>query len=136
MKIGIVRTDDLGLGDARLGVVNALEQFRTSRYRLGQMLSTYKTFFGATRGWIAAAKMIASAMGCDERTLRRIVDDFEAVSSIPSVVIKALEQAGIDPAARRNARIVSKMPNPSGSFENASSSIEGVFRQLQVTVPL
>jgi hypothetical protein len=104
-----VEGDEAGMRDARLAVVNALEQYRRSRYRLGQKLSAYKAFYGVTRGWIAAAKVIAGVMGCDERTIRRIVEDFERVSDVPAVVIKALEQAGIDPAARRNAFIISKI---------------------------
>jgi hypothetical protein len=81
--------------------VNALEGFRSSRYRLGQKLSAYKAFFKAKQGWMAAAKSIADAIGCDERTIRRAIDDFERVSEVPDVVIKALQQAGFDPAAER-----------------------------------
>jgi hypothetical protein len=109
IEAGLVKRDGVGLGDARLGVVNALEQFRNSRYRLGQMLATYKRFFCAAHGWMAAAREIAGVMCCDERTLRRIVDDFERVSGVPDVVIKALERAGIDPATRKNATLISRI---------------------------
>jgi hypothetical protein len=63
---------------------------------------------------MTAAKAIATAIGCDERTIRRTVNDFERVSNVPDVVIKALQQAGFDPAARKNAGMISKilrMPN-------------------------
>ncbi len=48
---------------------------------------------------MAAAKAIANAIGCDERTIRRTIDDFERVTQVPDAVIKALEQAGFDLAA-------------------------------------
>ena len=96
------------LSDVRLSLVNALEDFRRSRFRLGKMLSAYKKIYLASHGWLAAAKVIAIAVGCDERTVRRIVEDYDRVSEVPAVVIDALEKAGIDPAARRNASIVAK----------------------------
>jgi hypothetical protein len=101
LESGCVDINELGLGSARLSLVNALEGFRSSRYRLGQKLSAYKAFFKAKQGWMAAAKSIADAIGCDERTIRRAIDDFERVSEVPDVVIKALQQAGFDPAAER-----------------------------------
>jgi hypothetical protein len=109
LEVGWINKDELGLGSARLSLVNALEGFRSSRYRLGQKLSAYKKFFKANQGWMATAKSIAEAIGCDERTIRRTIDDFERVSAVPDVVIKALQQAGFDPAARKNASIVSKI---------------------------
>jgi len=109
LESGCVNMNELGLGSARLSLVNALEGFRSSRYRLGQKLSTYKAFFKASQGWMAAAKAIADAIGCDERTIRRAIDDFERVSEVPDVVIKALQQAGFDPAARKNAGVISKI---------------------------
>jgi hypothetical protein len=58
---------------------------------------------------MVAATAIADAMGCEERTIRRIIDDFERVSEVPDVVIKALQQAGFDPAARKNAGMIAKI---------------------------
>jgi hypothetical protein len=120
LESGCVNINELGLGSARLSLVNALEGFRSSRYRLGQKLSAYKTFFKANQGWLAAATAIADAMGCDERTIRRIIDDFEMVSEVPDVVIKALQQAGFDPAARKNAGMIAKilgMPDKSADLD-------------------
>ena len=109
LESGCVNMNELGLGSARLSLVNALEGFRSSRYRLGQKLSEYKAFFKASQGWMVAATAIADAMGCDERTIRRIIDDFERVSEVPDVVIKALQQAGFDPAARKNVGVIAKI---------------------------
>jgi hypothetical protein len=109
LEVGCVGINELGLGSARLSLVNALEGFRSSRYRLGQKLSAYKSFFKASQGWMVAATAIADAMGCEERTIRRIIDDFERVAEVPDVVIKALQQAGFDPAARKNAGMIAKI---------------------------
>jgi hypothetical protein len=119
--------NELGLGSARLSLVNALEGFRSSRYRLGQKLSEYKAFFKASQGWMVAATAIADAMGCDERTIRRIIDDFERVSDVPDVVIKALQQAGFDPAARKNAGMIAKilgMPDKTADLDLEISATE------------
>lgn len=122
-------TEQLGLGSARLSLVNALEGFRSSRFRLGQKLSAYKVFFKANQGWMTAAKAIADAIGCDERTIRRTIDDFERVSNVPDVVIKALQQAGFDPAARKNAGVISKilkMPNKATEMNPEAAVLSAV----------
>lgn len=106
-----------GLGDARLALLHALEQYRASRYRLGKTLCEYKRFYTQARTWIRVASAIARVLGCDERTVRRMVSDFECVAHVPAAVIKALENAGIDPAARRNATIIGRILRmPSGTF--------------------
>lgn len=86
-----VNTEQLGLGSARLSLVNALEGFRSSRFRLGQRLSAYKGFFKADQGWMTAAKAIAGAIGCDERTIRRTIDGFERVCTRPVTRIESLQ---------------------------------------------
>ena len=108
IEVGLVGDGGSGLSDARLAVVNALEQYRRSRYRLGEMLSAYRKFFLLARGWSVAAIVIAGAIGCDERTIRRIVEDYDRVSGVPALVIKSLEQLGIDPSARKNASMIAK----------------------------
>jgi len=127
LESGCINMNELGLGSARLSLVNALEGFRSSRYRLGQKLSEYKAFFKASQGWMVAATAIADAMGCDERTIRRIIDDFERVSDVPDVVIKALQQAGFDPAARKNAGMIAKilgMPDKTADLDLEISATE------------
>ena len=101
--------DRSGICDSRLSVISAAEGYRRTRYRLGEALAKYKSFFIEQGGWLVAAKLIADALGCDERTVRRIVNDYERVSAVPATVIKALEQAGIDPAARRNSTMIARI---------------------------
>ena len=120
IEVGHVGEGDSGLSDARLALVNALEQYRKSRYRLGEMLSGYRKFFLVTRGWSAAAVAIAGAIGCDERTIRRIVEDYDRVAGVPALVIKSLEQLGIDPSARKNASMIAKVLRmPMGAIDSA-----------------
>jgi hypothetical protein len=101
---------DLGkVKDARLAFVHALEQYRDSRYRLGERLAAYKKYYVAEQGWMEAARAVASAMGRDERTVRCIVDDFQRVSGVSAKAIKELERRGIDPAAPKNAPTITKL---------------------------
>ena len=118
----------VGLVDARLALLNAMEQYRASRYRLGRMLSAYRQFYTEARAWMSVANAIAGVLGCDERTVRRIVSDYESVAQVPDAVIKALENAGIDPAARRNASVIGRiLKMPSGAFlANPDSTLRSV----------
>ena len=103
--IGLVNVDILG---ARHTLVAALGQYRTSRFLLGEALAAYKRQFAAKndhsagdRGWMAAAKSVAEAMGRDERTVRNIIADYERTASLPGTVIQAAQARGIDLAQRR-----------------------------------
>ena len=103
--IGLVNVDVLG---ARHTLVAALGQYRTSRFLLGEALAAYKKQFAAKndhsagdRGWMAAAKSVAEAMGCHERTVRNIIADYERTASLPGTVIQAAQARGIDLAQRR-----------------------------------
>jgi hypothetical protein len=44
--------------------------------------------------------------GDNDRTIREILSDFERVRETPAPVVRALEQAGIDPAAKSKAKVV------------------------------
>jgi hypothetical protein len=100
-----VNVDVLG---ARHTLVVALGQYRTSRFLLGEALAAYKKQFAASndhsagaRGWMAAAKSVAEAMGRDERTVRNIIADYERIASLPGTMIQAAQTRGIDLAQRR-----------------------------------
>ena len=78
---------------------------------------------------MVAAKAIADAIGCDERTIRRAIDDFERFSEVPDVGIKALRQAGFDPAARKNAGVISKilrMPDQAAEMNPEAAVLSAV----------
>jgi len=93
--------------------MEALDQYHTSRYRFGEALATYKAFFAEGRAWMQAAELIGQAIGRDERTVRRILEDYERASRLSVEALDALETKGIDPAAKKNApllKIIHAMP--------------------------
>ena len=95
--------------------MEALPQYRNSRYQFGKLLSAYKVFFIEEGGWLATAAAIGEALGCDERTVRRIAEDYDRASKLPVEALDALQTQGIDPAAKKNTAIVSNllsMPRP------------------------
>ena len=108
--IGPVNAGILG---ARHALVAALERHKKSRFQLGQALAEYKTHFAVksdhaagARGWMAAARSIAEEMGCNERTIRNIIADYERIASLPSTIIQAAQARGIDLAQRKHCPAV------------------------------
>lgn len=104
-----IKEISVDLAHARSAVVGALPAFRSSRLNIGRILRTYKEQFKAARGWTAAVKVIADAVGCDERTADRIIEDYERASSLPALVIEAMEEQKINPAAAKNAPMIAKL---------------------------
>jgi hypothetical protein len=103
------------LAQARNSVVGSLPGFKCSRMDFGRVLRAYKEHFKAERGWMEAAKVIAGALRCDERTVYRIIEDYERASQLPAVTLEAMAEQKIDPAAAKNAEIVGnllQMPVP------------------------
>jgi hypothetical protein len=98
--------DDSKAVDAKQKLVSALEKYHKSHFRLGKALAAYKEYYAEARGWMAAAKVISDAWGCDERTIRRIVECYELAAEIPSEAIAELEALGLDPGAKRNQSII------------------------------
>jgi hypothetical protein len=91
--------------DLRSQLVAAVGVYRTSRYRLGETLYAYRTALphGA---WTPVVKAIATASHLTDRTLREILSDYERVRETPAAVVQALQHSGIDPAAKRQEKIV------------------------------
>ena len=58
---------------------------------------------------MAAARMIAAALDRDERTVFRILDDYERVAQLPAIVLEAIRVQNIDPAARKHAALVENL---------------------------
>jgi len=120
-----VDNNDGAAHDAREELLVALQEYHSSRYKFGRALAAYKVFFLADKGWIAAAKVLAKAIGCDESTIRRIIKDYERVSTIPEGVIRELESHGIDPAAKKHEQVIAnilKMP-PSVAQSNPKEAV-------------
>lgn len=109
-----LETEHLGSGrwelnQARTGLLAALQAFGHSRYDLGRALRQYKSHFKAEQGWMAAARIIAAALDRDERTVFRILDDYERAAQLPAIVLEAMQVQNIDPAARKHAALVENL---------------------------
>lgn len=120
-----IRDSSAALAHARNSVVSALPGFKSSRMNFGRILRAYKEHFKAARGWTAAMKVIAEAIGCDERTIDRIIEDYERASQLSSITLGAMVEQKIDPAAAKNAPVVEKlvqMPRPA-TREQAAEAV-------------
>lgn len=99
-------SSDRKVRQAREGLISALRSYTSSRFHVGRTLCAYKELFKAEQLWMQAAKIIATSIDRDERTIFRIIDDFEWASHLPAITIDALQDQNIDPAAGKNALIV------------------------------
>ncbi len=108
------------LTQSRLSVVRMAKDYRQSRFNFGRVLRQYQQHFKAERGWVAAATEIADAIGCDVRTIYRIIEGYERAQGLSPFVLEVLEQHGLDPAAAKNTEIVEgllKAPQPESTTE-------------------
>ena len=124
-----IKDDDGTAAGVRESIMEALPQYRNSRYQFGKLLSAYKVFFIEEGGWLAPAAAIGEALGCDERTVRRIAEDYDRASKLPVEALDALQTQGIDPAAKKNMAIVSNllsMPRPVVQSEPVESITQAV----------
>ena len=119
------------LAHARNSVAGALPGFRNLRMAFGRVLRAYKEHYKAARGWTAAMQVIAEALGCDERTVERIIESYERASQLPAITLEEMEKQKIDPAAARNAPVVEKliqMPQPANR-EEAAEAVRTVYER-------
>ncbi len=120
--------DGVALVQARSAVVNLVSKYCDSRFQLGRVLRNYRIHFKAERGWVIAAQAIAEAIKRDERTVYRIIEDYERASQLPQIVLEAMEAQKIDPAAPKNAGMIQKlalMPKPA-TRKNAAAIVAQV----------
>lgn len=126
-----IHTESRELAKTRNSVVGGLQAFGNSRFQLGRVLRQYKMLFKSGRGWVAAAKLIATAMDREERTVYRIIEDFERASQLPPIVLEAMLEQQIEPAAAKNISVVEtllNMPEPKTS-EKASAVVREAFKK-------
>ncbi len=112
------------LAQARNSVVGSLPGFKMNRMNFGRILRAYKVHHKAERGWTAALKVIADALQCDERTVYRIIEDYERASQLPEIILAVMAEQKIDPAAAKNAPVIEKlleMPKPTTRVEAADA---------------
>ena len=119
--------------DAREAIVSALPTYRASRYEFGRLLAAYKAFFTEDRGWMEAAKAIAGALGCDERTIRRIVEDYRHAAQFPPEIAEELGVQGIDAAAKKTAPHISNLLTlpVSGARSNLKAVVTAAVNKMK-----
>ena len=125
-----IHTESAKLAQTRNSVVGGLQAFGNSRFQLGRVLRQYKMHFKSGHGWVAAAKLIAAAMDREERTVFRIIEDYERASPLPPIILEAMLEQQIEPAAAKNISVVEtllKMPEPKTS-EKASAVVREAFK--------
>jgi hypothetical protein len=104
-----IENDDGAAQPARIALIKTIGVYQSKRYDVGKALAEYKACFIAERGWMAVVKVIGQAMGCDERTVRRILDDFVRANGVPGPAIEELRKRNIDPAAKKNETIITSL---------------------------
>jgi hypothetical protein len=95
-------------------------------------LRAYKGYFKPEKQWMAAAKVIGAALNRDEKTIFRIIEDFERADQLPAITIEALLEQNIDPAAHKHAEAVEdllEMPEPETSEEAAAAVATAMKRR-------
>ncbi len=129
-----IHTESAELAKTRNSVVGGLQKFGNSRFQLGRVLRQYKMHFKSEHGWVAAAKLIAAAMDREERTVFRMLEDYERASQLSPIILEAMREQQIEPAAAKNSDLVEtllKMPEPKTS-EKASAVVREAFNKQVV----
>lgn len=116
---------------SREGVIAAVGVYAHSRYNLGRALRAYKVHFKAERAWIAAAEIVGDAIGRDQKTVFRIIADFERADRLPAITIEAMQDQNIDPGKHAYADAIEElieMPSPE-TREEAATAVATTMKQ-------
>src|ERR1035441_3387570 len=84
------------LTSARRSLPAALRAYTRKRFELGGILFKYRNLLKTKKCWTQAARVIANAISRDERTVYRIVKDFELAIQLDSELLSALAEQSID----------------------------------------
>lgn len=87
-------------------VLGALKNYTNSRFHLGETLASYKLACKVDGVWLRASAAIAKHIRINQRTLVRILSDYQRVAGVPQTVLSAMEAEGFDPAQRKNAPLL------------------------------
>jgi hypothetical protein len=127
----LMSQQDFGFKQARETVLATVVQCRRTRFKLGHALSNYRRCFKAEQSWMPAVKAIAGAISCSERTVHRIISDYELAAELPAMTLDAMFDLEIDPAAGKNAPLVeelSRIPEPE-THEEAAKAVTNAHQQ-------
>lgn len=120
----------VALSQTRNSLMAMIGDYTHTRYHLGRFLHVYKAFYKAERGWRAAAKVIAAALDRDERTVYRLIEDFERAAQVAPILLEAMEDQHIDPAAPKNADMIEDLvqSTPPASHEEAAEIVSSAIK--------
>jgi hypothetical protein len=108
------------LEPARKTLIDAIRGFKHSRFALGRALTDYRTLYKQEGLWQRAEKEIATALGCNPRTISRIIEESQAAAGLHPYFLEAMEQHRKDPGKKKNAPVVDELlrrPIPKSSQE-------------------
>ncbi len=97
------------LQQARSSVATLAAAYKQNRYNFGRALRHYQQHFKKQRGWIAAADVIAKAIGREVRTIYRLIEGYESAEALSPLVLVEMQEQGIDPGAAKNSDIVREL---------------------------
>lgn len=114
-EVASLECENQELRQARENLVNKIQCFNYNRFELGRAISRYKVLFKAEGAWIKAASLIAESLVVSERTVHRLIQEYEFASELPAITLDVMQEQRIDPAAAKNMPVVEtllQMPEP------------------------
>jgi hypothetical protein len=97
------------LEPARKSLIDAIRGFKHSRFALGRALAQYKPLYKQEGLWQRAEKKIATALGCNPRTISRIIEESQAAAGLHPYFLVAMEQDRKDPGKKKNAPVIDEL---------------------------
>jgi hypothetical protein len=107
-------------------MLGALTKYTNSRFHLGRALASYKEACKVDGIWLRASRAIAKHMSISQRTLFRVISDYERVSGAPQAVLSAMQAEGIDPAKRKNDPLLEEITDAMADDPSAEEAQEVV----------
>lgn len=92
--------------EQRKKVLAAVDTFGRARYELGEELASWRSFFKEERTWSRVCVEIGQALDCDEKTVRRTIEDFEQARVVSGLERAAAKNCHIQLEARKNRPIL------------------------------
>jgi hypothetical protein len=129
-----------GSTEVRSALLQAVCEYRRSHYRLGRALQEYrtKTVFKQDQGWTRVAQLVSKSLGVDVRTIFRWIAEYAQVAELPVATITALENASVDPAARKNADLVDRvaeLTSPDSTEDEAEAAVAQAKMEMAANRP-
>ena len=117
-------------------MVKAVTQFANDRYEVGRLLASYRAFFKADLTWTKVCKAVAAAMQVTDRTIRRIIEDYERANIVSGLERTAAEKKGHRLEAKKHAALVERLvqlhrtEGPPRNEDEASKRVEQALEML------